>query len=61
MLVSSLTAFHVLSWEGSQYDCRACEIGQPLLYRVGRDSPEKISNLHIEEESVVKKTETQSG
>lgn len=60
MLLSRHIAFHSLSSEGSQYDCRACEIDRPLLYRVGSDSTEKTSNLHIEE-SVVERTETESG
>ena len=60
MLLSSHIAFHSLFSEGSQCDCRACEIDQPLLYKVGSDSTEKISNLHIEKESVVERTETKS-
>lgn len=59
MLLSSHIAFHLLSSEGSQYDCRACEIDQPLLYRVGSDSTETISNLHIEKESVVERAGNQ--
>jgi len=60
MLLRIHIAFHSLSSEGSQYDCSTCEINQPLLYRVGSDSTEKISNLHIEKESVVESTETKS-
>lgn len=61
MLTSTHIAFQSLSSEGSQYVCRACEIDHPLLYRVVSESTEKMSNLHIDKESVADRTGTEPG